>query len=419
VTALKPAFDPLSLSSMAFWSLTAKERDEVFHVLRDQRPVSWHPPADGALMPHDDDPGYWAVVRHADVVSVSRDPALFCSGRGVMYEDVPEFVLEASSSFLAMDAPRHTKLRRLISSAFTPRRVAAIEDQVKHQASLIVDELVEAGDGSEFDFVKEVAHRLPMWTISEMMGVGLEDRVAVTRATDEMAGYNDPEVLAGRQPLELLLESMVTLSTVGRELAGARRAHPADDLVTALVQAEVEGESLTDDEIAAFFVLLSVAGNDTTRNTISLGMKALCEFPDQRRLLVKDLDDRIGPAVEEIVRWATPVMTFRRTATRDAELAGQHIAEGDKVVMFYSSANRDERAFADPWSFDVTRKPNDHVGFGGGGPHFCLGAALARMELKAIFGELLLRCPGLEVGEPEYAVSNFIHDVKRLPCRLG
>jgi cytochrome P450 len=416
MTVMKPAFDPLSLSSMAFWALTAEQRDEVFQVLRNERPVSWHPPAEGALMPHDDDPGYWAVVRHEDVVTVSRKPELFCSGRGVMYEDIPEFVLEAGSSFLATDAPRHTKLRRLISSAFTPRRVAAIEDQIHLQASLIVDELVQVGD---CDFVKQVSHRLPMWTISEMMGVGLNDREAVTRATDEMAGYNDPDVAAGREPLEVLMEAMITLSTIGRELAEARRKDPADDLVTALVQAEVEGEFLTDDEIAAFFVLLSVAGNDTTRNTISLGMKALCEFPDQRLLLTEDFEGQIATAVDEMVRWATPVMTFRRTATQDAELAGQAIAEGDKVVMFYSSANRDERAFRDPWRFDITRKPNAHVGFGGGGPHHCLGAALARRQLRAIFGELVHRVPHLEVGEPQYALSNFLHDVNRLPCYLA
>lgn len=195
-------------------------------------------------------------------------------------------------------------------------------------------------------------------------------------------------------------------------------AEEREESFAALVQAEVEGERLTDDEICAFFVLLSVAGNDTTRNTISHGMKALCDQPDQRLALIEDFEGRIGPAVEEMVRWATPVMTFRRTATRDTVLAGQPVAAGDKVVMFYASANRDEAEFPDPYRFDVTRHPNEHVGFGGGGPHFCMGASLARRQLRAIFGELLHRVPDLEVGTPELLVGNFIHAATRMPCRF-
>jgi cytochrome P450 len=415
-TATKPAFDTIPLSSLEFWTSTAEEREEAFAVLRRDRPVSWHPPFEGALMPHDDDPGYWAVVGHADVVQVSRTPEVFCSGQGVMLENVPEALLEAATSFLAMDAPRHTMLRRLVSSAFTPRQVARIEDQIRHQATSIVDDFV-AGP-RQCDFVAAVSQRLPMWTISEMMGVPPAEREHVVHSADSMVSWNDPEIQAGREPLQVLVDALVGLHTAARALAEARRAQPTDDLMTALVQAEVDGDRLTDDEICAFFVLLSVAGNDTTRNTISHGMKALCDHPDQRVVLMEDFENRIGPAVEEMVRWATPVMTFRRTATCDTELCGQPIATGDKVVMFYPSANRDERAFPDPYRFDVTRHPNEHVGFGGGGPHFCMGASLARRQLRAIFGELLHRVADVELGVPELLVGNFIHGVTHLPCRF-
>jgi cytochrome P450 len=409
----KRDYDPIPLSSLAFWASTAEERDESFRELRLHRPVSWHPPFEGAMMPAlDPDGGYWAIVRHADVVQVSRNPELFCSGEGVMLEDVPTAVLDAAQSFLAMDAPRHTLLRRLVNSAFTPRQVARIEAQIVAQAAAIVDDLL--GGPTEFDFVAAVSKRLPMWTISDMMGLPVEARDPVATAADSVVSWNDPDVLAGRQPLELLMDSLVTLHMNARALAEARRAVPAADLMTALVQAEVDGERLTDDEICAFFVLLSVAGNDTTRNSISHGMKALCDGPDQRALLTSQFDKHIGTAVEEVVRWATPVMTFRRTATRDTEIAGQPIAAGDKVVMFYAAANRDETVFSHPERFDITRHPNEHVGFGGGGPHFCMGASLARRQLRAIFRELLGRVPNLELGDPELLVGNFIHGITKM-----
>ena len=411
----KRDYDPVPLSSLAFWASTAEERDRSFAELRRHRPVSWHPPFEGAMMPAlEPDGGYWAVVRHADVIAVSRHPELFCSGEGVMLEDVPQGVLDAAQSFLAMDAPRHTLLRRLVSSAFTPRQVARIETQIVAQAAAIVDDVL-AGP-ADFDFVAAVSKRLPMWTISDMMGVPTEVREAVTKAADAVVSWNDPDVLGELQPLELLMNSLVTMHMNARALAEARRADPADDLMTALVRAEVDGEWLTDDEICAFFVMLSVAGNDTTRNSISHGMKALCDHPDQRVLIAGDFESRIGPAVEEIVRWATPVMTFRRTATCDTEIAGQAIAAGDKVVLFYAAANRDEEAFTDAGRFDVTRYPNDHVGFGGGGPHFCMGAALARLQLRAIFHELLTRLPDLELGTPELLVGNFIHGITKMPA---
>jgi cytochrome P450 len=413
---LRPPYDEVSLSPLSFWRKSPEEREQDFAVLRRERPVSWHPPAEGSMMPPQDGSGFWAVTRHADIVAVSRDPETFCSGLGIQMEDVPLDILEAASSFLATDAPRHTKLRKLVSAAFTPKRVKTIEAQIRDQARRLVDDLVAAGDG---DFVEQVSRRLPQWTIFEM--VGLEDQEArdrATRAADGMVSWADEDVRAGREPAELLTDSLMTLINVALDLAEERRARPADDLMSNLVAAEVDGDQLTDEEIAAFFVLLSVAGNDTTRNTISSTARQLALHPDQRRLLQGDFEGRIGTAVDEFVRYATPVMTFRRTATRDAELHGASIRAGDWVVLFYGSGNRDERVFDDPMRFDITRSPNPHIAFGGGGPHYCMGTMLARTQLRAVFSELVTRVPDLEVGAPVYLAGNFMQAITSMPYRL-
>lgn len=414
-TVTRPDYDPASISPLSFWEQTARERDETFAMLRRERPVSWHPPVEGGLMPHDD-AGLWAVTRHADIVEVSRHPETFRSGDGVMLEDVPSDFTDAASSFLVTDGDRHSRLRKLISSAFTPRQVARIEEQIAAQASRIVDELLEAGDG---DFVAQVSRRLPTWTISEMMGVPPDIRADYVAAADGMVGWNDPVVRGDREPMDLLMESLMALYGISNQLAEARRANPADDLMSNLVAAEVDGTSLTDDEIASFFVLLAVAGNDTTRHTSSHGILALSEHPDQWRYLLEDPAARVPTAVEELLRWGSAVMTFRRTAAADTTLHGVDISEGDKVALIYSSGNRDEEVFDDPWRFDVSRDPNPHVTFGGGGAHFCLGASLARTQLRCLLTELLTRTPGITASDPQYLVSNFMHAVTALPCQLG
>jgi cytochrome P450 len=414
MTAAHPAYDPISLSPLAFWAQTAKQRETSFKTLRDERPVSWHPPLEGALMMAEQD-GFWAVTRHSDVQAVSKNPTLFCSGRGVMMEEVPAELLEAAQSFLAMDAPRQPALRKLVSAAFTPRQLATIDERIREQAVAIVDDLLETTEG---DFVEQVSKRLPMWTIYEMMGLPSDRREEAAHHADGMVSWADPDVAAGREPGEVLNESLVGLVTIAFEEIERRRANPTDDLMTNLVQAEVDGEQLTDAEIASFFVLLSVAGNDTTRNSISLGMKALCDFPEQRARLSADFDAVIKPALEEIIRYATPVMTFRRTATADTELGGEQIREGDWVVTLFSSANYDDRVFAEPTLLDLRRTPNPHVAFGGGGPHFCMGSQLAKTQLRYLFGELVQRAPGLQLGEPDYLVGNFVHAVKSVPYEL-
>lgn len=407
-------YDSVSICPLSFWEMTAEQREPFFKLLRDQRPVSWHPPVEGTLLTPEVD-GVWAVTRHEDIEYVSKNPDLFCSGRGMMIEAIPEEMLEASSSVLAMDGARHSTVRRLVSSVFTPRQVAKIQDQINRQASQVVNDLLTAGEG---DFVAQVSKRLPMWTIYEMLGLPEELRDEAAHHADGMVSWADTGVAAGREPAEVMNDSLVGLLTLGLELAEQRRAHPQNDVTSLLVQAQVEGRQLTDDEIGAFFVLLSVAGNDTTRNTITLTTMALQDYPDQKALLQADFDGYIRPAIEEFLRWATPVMTFRRTATRDTVLRDTQIKEGDWILLMYSSGNRDERVFTDPNTFDIQRNPNPHIAFGGGGPHFCMGAFLARMQLQALFGELIRRAPTVRVGEPDYLTGNFVRSVKSLPFVL-
>ena len=419
---MERAPDPIDLSAHSFWQQPAADRDRAFAELRAERPVSWHEAPESLITPPEETTGgYWAVTKHADVRAVSRDPATFRSGEGVLFEDAPPELLEASQSFLAMDAPRHTKVRGLVNAAFTPRRVKGIEDSIRANAKRIVEELAERGD---CDFVEHCAARLPMATIWSMMGLPESERERVTAAADDMVSWNDAEARGDREPAAMLFEAVVTVTGAALELADERRGEGADDLMTALVTTEIDtpegtgGERLTDEEIGAFFVLLAVAGNDTTRHTTTHALRALTEHPDQRAWLAENVDERMPTAVEEFVRWASPVMTFRRTATRDAEVGGHPVAQGEKVVMFYASANRDEEAFERPGEFDLSRDPNHHVGFGGGGPHYCLGASLARTQLRAILTELLTTLPEIEAGEPDPLVGNFINGVRRMECRF-
>jgi cytochrome P450 len=410
----RPQVDEIDLGLMEFWERPPAEREKTFSVLREERPISRHQPPEDVLGVAVPDPrGYWALVRYDDVQTVSRNPDVFCSGQGVIFGDAPPEMLEASQSFLAMDAPRHTKLRGLVHQAFTPRQVKRIEDQIRANAKVIVDEAGPTGGG---DFVELIAKRLPLMLFSEMVGVPEADREPVVQAADAIVNAADKEYLDGREPMQVVGEALIFLTQTATELAQHREKEPGDDLMTALVQAEVDGDKLTHAEIAAWFVLLSVAGNDTTRHTTTHGMRALADFPEQRAWLDEDLEGRMPSAVEEFVRWATPVQTFRRTATKDTELHGQPIEEGEKVVMFYGSANRDESVFDSPNQLDLSREPNRHVGFGGGGPHYCLGASLARTQLRTLFGEVLSRLPDIEVGEPAYLGSGFINGVKRMPA---
>ncbi len=403
-------YDPVDISPKAFWKLAAEERDVAFAELRHRAPVSWQPPAESDLAPSGI-AGFWAVTSHDLIREVSTHPELFCSGQGIQLEDVPEEFLEAASSFLAMDGQRHLTYRRLMSASFTPKQVKRIEEQIRQRAAAIVDEFLARGEG---DWVENVAKQMPMNTFYDMVGLPQERRDEAAHFADELAGWNDPDIAAGRSAAEVLNDALIGNLSIGLEFAEATRACPRDDIWSNLVSAQVDGHELTDDELASMFVLVSFAGNDTTRTTLSLGIKAFIDNPDQIAYLLEDFDGRIDAAIDEVLRWVTPVMTFRRTATQDTALGGRQIRAGDWVVMIYSSGNRDETAFADPWTFDISRKPNQHVAFGGGGPHYCLGAFLARMQIRHMLEQILRRIPDLHLDAPDMLVSNFAAAVKHM-----
>ncbi|MGB9306354.1 MAG: cytochrome P450 [Mycobacterium sp.] len=409
-------YDPADISSLEFWSSTAKEREKVFAELRADRPISWHRPVKNGLIEDANDQGFWAVVRYEDLVEVTRRPGDFLSGQGITFDSMPAEVLDAGQGFIAMDPPRHTKIRRLLASAFTPKQLARIDNHIAANAKRILDDIA---DKSEIDFVTEVAALVPMHNICDMVGIPEQHRRMVAYESQFADGWRDPRLLQGADPMSRIFQTIVTLRGIADELIAERRCNPKNDLLTALTQAEVDGERLTDDEISSFFNLLIVAGNDTTRQSIAHGMKALTDFPDQRAWLMEDLDRRMPMAVEEIVRWATPIMTFRRTAAHDTELGGHQVTEGDKVIMFYSSANMDTAVFDHPERLDLSRSPNKHVAFGGGGIHHCLGAQLARRQISATFRELLTRLPDIHVvGEPELGTGNFFHTVVSMTAQF-
>ena len=398
--------DEIRLGDEDLWR--RPDRDGIFAKLRAERPVSFHAEPEFPGFPRG--PGFWALTRYADVVRASCDADSFISGRGSNIGDLPIELSEFFGSMISMDAPRHTKLRRLVSAGFTPRMLRQIDESITAQARRIADAVAPKG---ACDFVEEVAAALPLRIICDMMGIPEADHRRIFELTNVILGIGDPEY---GTTLDVLMGAAVELSQYAQALAEDRRARPRDDITTALMQADVDGERLTIAELGSFFILLVVAGNETTRNAISHGMKALTDFPAERARWTADFEGIAPTAVEEIVRWATPVIHFRRTATRDVELGSETIRAGDKVVLWYTSANRDEAAFPDPYRFDVARTPNDHVGFGAGGPHFCLGANLARREIRVMFGELLRRLPDIRVtAAPDMLHSAFIHGIKRMP----
>ncbi len=406
-------YSPVDITSHDFWSQPFAVRDQTFARLRAGDGLTWHHPMP-SLFPMEE-PGFWALTRRADIQYVSQHPELFTSADGVALDPMPAEIQRIASFFLTMDPPQHTTYRRLISSAFTPRHVREIEEQIHRSAVSIVDDLVGAGD---IDFVADCSARLPMLTIMEMLGVPAADQPAVANAAEKLFSMSDDEYSSIEERAQDTINEIMLLSNTGVELAKFRRANPGDDLMTSIVNAEVDGHRLTDEEIGAFLILLSSAGNDTTKQTTTHVMMALVDNPDQRDWLTEDFENRIGPAVEEFVRWASPVMQFARFVTADTEINGQPVAAGDKVGLFYCSANRDESVFDSPGVFDLARSPNPHLGFGGGGPHFCLGNQLAKAELRNLFRELLTRLKTVEFGEPDLLYSSFVHGVKRLPAHV-
>jgi cytochrome P450 len=416
----------VDLSDLEFWGLPRRQREEAFAHLRTlDHPAFFH---ELKLPFIKTGAGYYALVRHADVVEASRTPEVFssepCSNS---IADLPRYMARYFGSMINMDDPRHARLRRIVSRAFTPRVLSKLEDDLQKSATRIVDDLIAKGP---CDFVTEVAARLPVQVICDMMGIPEPLRPMVYDRTNVILGLGDPEYTGGREfvstgitrtgmlyGLTMGMKAGYELNHLAMKLARKRRRDPGDDLVSALVTANVDGETLTDQEIGSFFILLVVAGNETTRNAMSHGLKLLTDNPAQRDLLRSDFDANIAPAIEEILRMATPVIQFRRTLTRDHTMNGHDYKQGDKVLLFYNSANRDEEVFTDPDTFDITRSPNPHVAFGGPGPHFCLGANLARREITVMFRELFTRVPDIRAdGPPDRLYSNFINGIKHLPC---
>ncbi len=416
--ALDP--DAVDLSDREFWVRPPAERHRVFDLLRRERPFAFF--AEPEIPGLDVGPGYYAVTRHADLDNISSQPAVFCSGEGaVSITDVPADLNEFYGSLISMDDPRHAKIRRIVSKTFTPRMLERLVGSVRE----IVDDVLATarrtaaeGDGT-IDVVADIAAPIPLRVICDMMGVPDEDRAMVLAMSNIVLSGGDPELIENRDdPLAAFLEAGMTLAGIMERLAAERLERPREDLTTALVTTEVDGERLSSQEIASFFILLLVAGNETTRNAISQGVLALSEHPEQRARWMADPSlDRT--AVEEIVRWTSPITWMRRTATQDGELNGHRYREGDKFLLVYAAANRDPEVFADPHVFDVGRDPNPHVGFGAHGPHFCLGAHLARREIAVTFRALFDQLPDLEVaGEPDRLRSSFVNGLKRLPGRL-
>jgi cholest-4-en-3-one 26-monooxygenase len=381
---------------------------EWFTYLRHNAPIYHHSEPNG--------PGFWVITKYKDVYAVGRDAHTYSSDQdyggvvGLEELEVQPPDYGDAKIMLTMDPPQHTRYRKLVNKGFTPRMIAALEPHIRDRSVAILDEALAKG---EADFVVDVAAELPLQAIAELIGVPFEERHKLFDWSNRMIGSEDPEYMVGEQ--EAFMAQFEMFAYAG-ELAEQRKVEPRDDIMTSLLNAEIDGDKLTPMEFNLFFLLLSVAGNETTRNAISHGMNAFLDHPEQWEQLVADPDGVIGTATEEILRWASPVMYFRRNVLQDTELSGVEFKKGEKVSIWYCSANRDEDVFEDPFTFDVRRSPNDHLAFGGGGPHFCLGASLARMEIKVLFEELARRAPQLSrKGAAVPLRSNFIGGIKHLP----
>jgi cytochrome P450 len=407
------AADAVNLDDLDWWTRPAAGRDAVFAYWRAHNPRPFFPEIDmdGATRGR----GFTAITRYGDVQEISRRPDDFCNGGGVNIFDQAESLRDFLGSFIAMDNPEHARIRKIVSRGFTARNLDLLHHRVAQTAREILHDI--AGQG-ECDFVTDFAALLPLRVLDDMLGIPREYEKMIFDCTNIVLGASDSEYIAdqsGRGIASELMRAAHAMADLLSELARERIAHPKEDLITTLVAARQE-ENLTPEELASFFILLVGAGNETTRNAISHGLIALTEYPQQRDAWRADPATVTPTAVEEVVRWASPVLYMRRTVTADGvRLGEQEFSEGDKVVLWYRSANRDEDVFADGDAFIATRDPNPHVAFGAPGPHFCLGAHLARLEIGVAYEEIFKTLPDIHaVSEPEYLRSNFIHGIKHL-----
>jgi cytochrome P450 len=404
------------IETFAFWKRDRAERRAAFRWLREHDPVSWHPPAESLLLPPDlNTQGFWAITKAEHIREISRNPGVFSSAPGIFMEDMPEVVVAASLSFLAMDAPQHRQLRGIVGSAFSPARIRKMEDWIRGHAHDLVAEIALLGGG---DMCTLLTKELPGRIYATYIGADSDEtRNEVVRLADRLVSWNDPVYTKEMEPIEVFADAADGLSVIALELADKRREEPGDDMLTWLVEAEFEGRAMEDWEIASFFVMLSGGANDTSAHASGMSLVVLDEHPDQKAWLLEDFEGRIDSAVDELLRFNPPLTHFRRTATQDYEIAGKTIRAGDKVVLWYISGSQDEAVFDDPDRLDLSRSnANRHVTFGGGGPHFCLGSALGKQLVKCALREVYTQLPDFKVGDPEYVFSNFINGVRRVPA---
>ena len=410
--------DPQVIAEPEFWHQPLADRMRQFAATRELGPFVPVTTLDPLT---NEDITFRAVTRYAEVTEISRRPQDFCSGKGsTSIVDIPSDAAEFFGSFIVMDDPRHARQRGIVARSFTPRQLQGVLDSVERICTEVIDGFCEQG---EVDLVEALSQPFPLLIICDMMGIPRSEFQTVLRATNVILGAGDPDMIGGQEDvMAALIGAGMELAGLMNELAEDRRRNPRDDLTSALVHNDLGEDILAPNELAPFFILLAVAGNDTTRTAISHGMNLLSENPDQRALWQKDLEGMTQKAVEEIVRVASPVTFMRRTLTRDIEISGEKLAEGERVVLFYGAANRDPRVFPDPEVFDVDRDPNPHVGFGGPGPHFCLGAHLARREVAVAFRQILTRLPDIEVSGPVVPLQSLgiplVGGIKHLPVRF-
>ena len=407
----------LDITDPALWTLPLAERMARLGELREAGPFIKG--LSENLLTGVPDP-FYAVTRHSDIIEISRRAADFCSGRGATnIPDMPPDALEYFGSFINMDDPRHARQRGIVARSFTPRQLQGVLDSVERICDEVIDGFCETGEG---DLVELFSQPFPLLIICDMMGIPRSEFTTVLEATNVILGAGDPDSFEGDDLILALFGAGEQLTSLMRELAAARRANPADDLTTKLVFNELGEEMLAPEELGAFFILLAVAGNDTTRTALSHGVNLLSQHPDQRDIWKADPDTVTPTAIEEIVRVATPVTFMRRTVTHDLHFSGHDFSEGDRMVLFYGIANRDPRVFDDPETFDVRRDPNPHLGFGGPGPHFCLGAHLARRELSVAFRRMFERLGDLEVVGEAVPLAGLgvplVGGLKHLPIRF-
>ena len=401
-----------TLSTLKWWGQPRSVHHEHFKWLRENDPVSWHGPPEALDPELDNSQGYWSLVRHADIRAVSRDPETFSSADGVFVDDFPQ--LESMLSFIVTDAPRHPQMRNIVSVAFTPRNMKKMEDEIDSLISDVVDEVAPLGEG---DLAQLLTKEVPGRAFAANFGIDDETlRRKVMDLAEQLGAWNDPEYAHIGSPLIVFADASFQLGEIAKALAAERRENPRDDLMSWVAAASYEGEKLTTEEVGVFFALVAGAANDTTRHSMGHVLALFQEHPDQLAWLMADFDGRINEVINELLRYETPIMHFRRTATRDVELGGKQIKKGDKVVLWYIAGNRDPEVFPDPDRFDATRKAVDHLSFGGGGPHYCIGHLLGRRLLRTQIEQVYTRMHDLKIGERHLLLSNFMNGVMKLPA---